>query len=343
MVSPSGRILYFDGYKVINSGAFLSPRRVWDQTSTLYATITDPDVGVLGRGTLNIQTSDFLKELQTFHPSGPTPWARFASAAGYLKYFTKNLCNPFFSTLGHLQWPETNPDALPNSPTPSHSIPLEAIDGVKTNMLLWNPVSVDGNEDLSPAPVILFVPGSAVNHTIYALPTIEKNTISYFREAGYRSYCVTHRTGITPVAKEGWTPYDMRLDILAALTQIRELESARHGGTPPQVYVVAHCVGSIAFSCGLLDGSIPAAWIKAITVSQVFMTPRFGKMPQITSGIPMDVYIKLFGHWWDCRSSRDDTAIQQLMNQALRFYPVVTARETCRSVVCHRSELVFGR
>jgi hypothetical protein len=31
------------------------------------------------------------------------------------------------------------------------------------------------------------------------------------------------------------------------------------------------------------------------------------------------------------------------MNQVLRFYPVGSRKELCNSVVCHRSELAFGR
>jgi hypothetical protein len=352
MVSPAGRVLHFNGYKVVNTGSFLNPIEVWRQTSTLYVTVTDNGAGdvVIGRGTLNIQPSDFVSELQTFETTGPTTLNRMVSAASFFTYFTKQLVNPFFSTLGRLQWPETGINtATVKVTTPSQTIPLEASDGVKTTMLMWNPVDTKGQEDPAPtAPVILFVPGAAVDHTIFALPTINRNAITYFREAGYRCYCVTHRTGRTPVAQKGWTPFDARRDIHAAIARIRKIEGSRSGGTnePPKVYVVAHCAGSIALSCGLLDGSIPAQWIRGITASMVFMNPKFGKVNYLVSRIsdfPVGLYSKLVGSWWDCRSSPKDTYVQRVLNQALRLYPAGSPRETCRSVVCHRSELVFGR
>ncbi|KAL2018312.1 hypothetical protein VTK56DRAFT_975 [Thermocarpiscus australiensis] len=104
-----------------------------------------------------------------------------------------------------------------------------------------------------------------------------------------------------------------------------------------------NCAGSIALVCGLLDGTIPADWIRAVTCSMVFMNPKFGKANQLLSGLPVDLYGKLVSSYWDCASSRNDTYLQQLIDQLLRFYPAGPARETCRSVVCHRSELVFGR
>jgi hypothetical protein len=102
----------------------------------------------------------------------------------------------------------------------------------------------------------------------------------------------------------------------------------------------------MALSCGLLDGTIPADWIAGITCSNVFMNPKFGKVDHvlsITAAALTGLYGKLVGPYWDCTSSPNDSFIQRLMNQALRLYPAGEARESCKSVVCHRSEFVFGR
>ena len=349
MVEPSGRKLHFNGYKTVNTGSFLNPFEIWRQTSTLYVTITElggEEGKVVGRGTLRIQPSDFYQEMQTFQVSGLTRWARLGSAASFFTYFTKQLAIPFFSTLGRLQWPAapTTDNDTPQASENARIIPIVASDGVKTNMLVWNPLDPTGREAaLSETPTILFVPGAAVDHTIFALPTIEVNAITYFRRAGYRCYCVTHRVGRTAIAKDGYTPYDARLDIAAALAQIRKEQVAALPEGPQKIYIVAHCAGSLALSCGLLDGTIPGSWIKGITASMVFMDPKFGKVNQLLSGFPTGLYSKLISPWWDCSSSREDTYVQRAVNQALRLYPVGEARETCRSVVCHRSSLVFGR
>lgn len=334
MVSPGGRRLHFNGYKVVNAASFLSPRQLWRQTTTLLVTITNPNTSlVMGRGSLSMKGHDLLDEIKSFEPGGSTFFNKMRTAAGFATYFTKQVSVPFFSTLGHLQWPTGELEAAGKAITPSATIMLEAVDGVRSTLLKWDTMTPTQDRPQT----ILFIPGAAVDHTIFALPTLPQNTISYFREAGYRTYCLTHRTGRTDTAREGYTPYDTRLDILAAMTHIRSAEGSR------RMYVVAHCIGSLAFACGLLDGTIPAEWILGATCSAVFMNPRFGRVNQLTSSIPVGVYQSILGPYYDCVSRKSDPLVQQAVNQVLRFYPVGSRRETCRSVVCHRSELCFSR
>lgn len=343
MVSPSGRKLHLNGYKVVNTAGYLNPMELWRQTSTLYVTIASDSGEIVGRGTLHIQPLDFLQQLQTFDPSGPSPWSRLRSAARFVTYFAKQLAIPLLSPLGSLQWPGARMDSAHSVIAPSGTIALVADDGVKTTMLMWNPITKKRENPTAAAPIILFIPGAATDHTMYALPTIEKNAISYFREAGYKAYCATHRVGRTHVAEEGYTTYDARRDIRAALAHIRTAECAHGENEPPKIYVIAHCAGSAALACGLLDGTIPGDWIQGITCSMVFMNPKFGKVNHLLSNFPTALYGKLISSYWDCCSSRNDTYLQQLINQLLRLYPAGQARESCRSVVCHRSELAFGR
>ncbi|PVH68463.1 alpha/beta-hydrolase [Cadophora sp. DSE1049] len=336
MISPSGKRLHFNGYKVVNSAGYLNFLELWRQTTTLYVTMTDHGGEVVGRGILHILPADFGQEVQTFETSGLTVWARARSMGSFLAYWAKQLAIPFFSPLGGLQWPSARMDNTSRITTPSQTIPLEASDKVKITMLMWNPIEKDGKESSASAPIILFIPGAAVDHQIFALPAIEKNAINYFREAGYRTYCVTHRVGRTIVAQEPYTPFDARRDIHAALAHIRKLASTRAEKEPPKIYLIAHCAGSVALSCGLLDGTIPADWIAGITCSNVFMNPKFGKVNHllsITAAVLTGLYGKLVGSYWDCASSLNDSFIQRLMNQALRLYPAGDARESCNSFV----------
>jgi hypothetical protein len=343
MVSPSGTRLHFNGYKVVNTAAYLNPLAIFRQTTTLYVTITNHEAEIVGRGTLHIQPADLYRELQTFETTGPTAWARLTSAASFFAYFARQVATPFFSALGYLQWPSDGVNYASRVIIASQAIPLEATDGVKTTMFMWNPIGEDGKETSAPSPTILFIAGAATDHTMFALPTIERNAISYFREAGYRAYCLTHRVGRTAAAQEGHTPYDARRDIRAALHHIRKAGGAQGQEDAQKIYVVAHCAGSLALACGLLDGTIPGDWIRGITCSMVFMNPKFGKIDQLLSRFPVDLYGKFVSSYWDCCSIRNDTFVQRLLNKVLRLYPAGDARETCRSVVCHRSEFVFGR
>ncbi|KAF7543933.1 hypothetical protein G7Z17_g10345 [Cylindrodendrum hubeiense] len=339
MVAPSGRVLHFHGYKVVSTAVSLSPSSLWGATTTLYSTITDPsDRGkVIGRGTLYIYPKDFASELQTLEPSGPTLFGRARSVVSFLSYFTKQATSMFLSPLTFMEYPA--PHTFSIKPTPiSQTTQVKASDGVSSTLCMWNP---KGKGDGDYAPTVLFVPGAAMDHQMYALPTIERNAIQWFTDKGYRCYCVTHRAGRTVVAHDGHTMYDARLDILAALTRIRSTLSESQ-----KIYVIAHCVGSMALASGLLDGTIPAAWLAGITASNVFMNPRLAKVDYLKIVLPIrpdNIYAKLVGNWIDCSSGPGDGIIQKALNQLLRFYPVGDADEICKSVVCHRSSFIFGR
>jgi hypothetical protein len=107
-------------------------------------------------------------------------------------------------------------------------------------MQMWDLID-KGSHDA--APTMLFIPGAAVDHQIFALPAIEKNATDYFREAGYRCFCVTHRVGKTMVAYQGYTTFDARRTSARALSQIRKLQETQTNTVPERVHVVAHYVG----------------------------------------------------------------------------------------------------
>lgn len=343
MVAPSREKLYFNGYKIVGPSIAFDPIGFWKATSTLYVTITTPDGNVIGRGTLRIQPADFVSELATLEPTGRTPYAKVKSVASFLAYFTKEAARIFFTPLTYLQWPSPTFNGYDNVTAVSETFTVTAADGVHSKMQMWNPL---GSDVLTARPTILFLPGAAVDHQIFSLPTIEKNAIDYFREAGYRVYCVTHRVGKTMTAMKGYTTFEARLDILAALAKIRSLQETQTHRQAEKTYVIAHCAGSLALSMGLLDGSIPAGWIKGITASNVFMNPIFAKVNFAKASLPIplnNLYNKLVGSWFSCTSSPSDSFLQQIINQILRFYPVGSKAEICDSVVCRRSSLAFGR
>ncbi|KAL6302977.1 hypothetical protein BKA93DRAFT_827054 [Sparassis latifolia] len=341
MLSVEGEVLHFNGYKVVNPSVAFSVWRTWKATSTLYVTITRPrDKSVVARGVLRIAPLGFGSELTTFAATGSSLFSRLGATGQFLTYFTKQTANFLFAPLSMLQWPSVSPNGfIPKTP-PAETTQVTAADGVRTTLHMWKPPAT---QDASTAQIrndvpILFVPGAAVDQQIFAMPTLEVNAIEFFTRSGATCFCITHRVGRTPIAQNGWTTYDARLDVAAALEYIVQ----RY----PQVYVIAHCAGSIALSMGLLDGTIPAARIKGVTASNVFMNPNFARVNMVKASLPVPltaIYGKVAGGWFSCTSSPEDSFVQQAMNQALRFYPVGPRKEICNSVVCHRSELVFGR
>lgn len=123
------------------------------------------------------------------------------------------------------------------------TVSVVASDGVESPVHIWNP---DGKAQpqLDPDVPVLFLPGAAVDQGIFAMPTIKLNAIEYFTGLGATCFVVTHRVGLTEVAKAGWTIYDARLDIVAAL----DLIAKRYPGK--KVYIVAHCAGSVDWALG---------------------------------------------------------------------------------------------
>ncbi|KIW32573.1 uncharacterized protein PV07_04103 [Cladophialophora immunda] len=336
MISTRGEVIHFHGYKVVDRSIAFHPWQTWKATSTLYVTLTKEDQ-VIGKGTLHIEPQDFISELSTFTPHGPTMLSKAFSTGKFLTFFTKQVLANFLGPLGIMQFPTTTYRGYEvNKKPPIETRKITSVDRVVSTLQRWAPKDPSSGDRK-----VLFIPGASVDHQIFALPTIDVNAVEYFQAAGYEVFCVTHRTGKTPNAQRGFTTYDARLDIQAAFEEIHRIQ-----GSKDPIYTVAHCAGSVALSAGLLDGTIKASWIRGLTASQVFFNPIFGTVNKLKASMPISltrVYKLLAGSWFSCISTEHDSLIQRLLNQVVRLYPVGSPRELCNSVVCHRSELVFGR
>ncbi|KAJ2904834.1 putative cholesterol oxidase protein [Zalerion maritima] len=379
MTGVDGNMVHFHGYKVVDSSVALAPVAFWKATSTLYVTVTkisdedvpendddkseDGSVGerrrrhhekwcncgepwrhedVLAKGMMTIKPTDFASEILTMTPTGSSIFKKIWSATSFLTYFTRKSMSLFLAPFTPLQYPSTTYTGYINDTPPTASYAIVAQDEITTRMHMWEPTYRPKDKDGKEVEVknLFMIPGAAVDHQIYALPTIQYNAINYFRRAGYRCFVSVHRIGQLVVAQNHHTTYDARLDLRADLEYIRE-----HFGKD-KVYTIAHCMGSVAFSTGLLDGTIPADWILGVSCSQVFMNPIWnaGNMLKIKLGvIPADVlYKKLAGDWFSCSTSPDDTFVQRALNEVMRILPDERA-ELCNNASCHRCTLVFGR
>lgn len=336
MTSTNGGKYHFHGFKVVDSSVALAPWRFWKAASTLYVTVTEVYSGdVLGRGMMHIKPSDFLQEIFTMKPSGINLWAKVQSTMSFMNYFARQSASLFLAPLTWQQYPLVNYTGYINETTPDQTIKIIASDNVQTLLQVWEP----RNPSIETKNLFM-IPGAAVDHQIFSLPTIEVNAVNYFTRAGYRVFVTVHRICMLRVAEDKWTTYDSRHDFKACYQWIRK----EYGDEP--IYTIAHCMGAVAFSSGLLDGTIPAHWIKGICCSQVFMNPIWStlNMAKVIAGpVPMDkLYNLTAGSWFSCSSTREDSYLQQAINQILRFYPD-SRDEICNNVSCHRCSLIFGR
>ncbi|KAI0124211.1 glucose-methanol-choline oxidoreductase [Xylariales sp. AK1849] len=351
MRGVDGKLLHFRGYKVVNSSVALAPIQFWRATSTLYVTIRkapphcdyhedmSEDAAmrgqVIAKGIMKIQLGDFASQIMTMTPTGSGILQRVWSAASFMTYFTRKSLSLFLAPLTPLQYPSQTYNGYVNETLPTATYKIEAEDGVVTRMHMYEPTN-----DVPERKVLFMIPGASVDHQIYALPTIRYNAVNYFTRAGYRVYITVHRIGSLMVAQNEWTTFDARLDIKACLEKIRK----DNGANP--VYTIAHCMGSLAFSTGLLDGTIPAAWILGVTCSQVFMNPIWNTMNMIkimAFPVPLDrIYKLLAGSWFSCTTAPDDSYIQKALNEFLRLMPD-ERKEICSNACCHRITLTYGR
>lgn len=337
MTSTDNKEYHFHGYKVVDSSVALGPWRFWNAASTLYVTITEVSAEnkVIGRGMMHIKPLDFFSELFTFTPSGKNLLAKIQTTASFMNYFVRQSANLFLAPFTYQQYPAVTYNGYINDTSPDKSYEIVAADGVRTLLHMW-----ESQNPSIETKTIFMVPGASVDQNIYSLPTIEVNAVNYFTRAGYRVYVTVHRICQLKVAENNWTTYDSRHDIRACLEMIRQEEG------PEKIYTICHCMGAVAYSSGLLDGTIPTEWIKGISCSQVFMNPVWATLnlfKALAGPIPFDKLYSFFGgNWFSCSSSTDDSYFQQLVNQVLRFYPD-TRSEMCNNVSCHRCSLVFGR
>ncbi|KAJ7669030.1 hypothetical protein B0H17DRAFT_1247859 [Mycena rosella] len=342
LLSTDGEMYLMNGRKNIDSNMAFSVSNTWKATTTLYTTITRLDGSAVGRGILRVSWRNFRSQLKTLGPmpSGP-PSSEPASSGGlvgglinsilpflgFFLYFAWNLVTYFLGPLSQLEYPDrTHSGYLPKAP-PAQIITLTAKDGIQTTMKIWVP-----EDDVVKKPLpILMIPGASVDDQIFSCPTVRTNTVEYFTSRGYTVYVPVLRFGRVPVAEKGYTAFDARLDIAAAMAHVHEKHQVR-------MHVIAHCVGSIATSMGLLDGTLPAEWIQGLTVSQVFFKLHFGFVNQLKAKGPLGG-----GPWFPMNSMPNDTFLQRFLDQVLRFYPVGPSSELCTSTTCHRCSLVFGR
>ena len=312
----------------MDSSNALSVLGTWTAVTTLYVTLTRSDNSVIGRGILTVSMKNFVNQLHTIDGIGGSLEIRENSAEEFISYFTERLAGSFVPFSG-LQYPSPSEKPLRCDPAPTNIITVTASDGVESTLRIWVP------RDSTASVPVLLVPGASVDYNIFALPTIPTNFVNYLLTHRYTVYCVDHRTCKVPTAKRNWTTYDSRLDIAAAVKYIlKETGLAK-------IYAVVHCAGAIAMAAGLLDGTIQG--IGGLSVSSVFMQPIFAEVnmckallqPSIASLLDAEV-----GDWYDCVPD-DDDIVENLFNECLQIYPT-GASDICSSVVCRRSQLVFG-
>ncbi|KAG9760738.1 hypothetical protein KCU73_g2733, partial [Aureobasidium melanogenum] len=347
-VSFRGQKFVITCRKYFDPSIAFSVAELWKAATTLFVAVKLEDGSPLAPGKVNISLSGFISQLQSMTVSGGSALKEYKIFTRFLYFFTRKLLKVFFAPLAPLQYPEDT-DAVCGGTVDCKTDPtllkkIVASDGIQSTLRMWTP----SHNRLSRLPIkdVLFIPGAAVTYQIFASPWVAENAIERFVRQGYRCWCLTTRFGKEGVddTKAGWTAYDARLDIAAALLEIETWHHQSQSKTHTPPYVIAHCVGSLALASALLDGTVLNTSIAGITASQIFLHPTLKPLNHWKARLRLNnLYRLLAGNWFSCTTTRTADPIQRTLDFVLRFYPQSNKRELCDSIVCHRCNLVFGR
>ncbi|KAL0255203.1 hypothetical protein SLS55_009733 [Diplodia seriata] len=356
--STDGTTYHMHGKKALTMNMAFSITSTWKATTTLHTTLTHSDGTLAGRGVLRVSWRNFTSELKTL---SALPTGNILDRASTLSSFVGSFAQktaPFYlgplAALKTSQPQQHTSSSATSSSTPSPKAPptstttLTARDGVTSTLRTWcstAPAPATATAHPPNKPPILMIPGASVSHAIFALPTVRTNAVEYLTSCGHTVSVLSHRFSATPVCAAGGTAYEARLDVLAALQHLR------HDGQEQKIYVVAHCMGAVATAIGLLDGTVPSAWLGGLACTQVFAHLVFGRWNALKAGnacLP-GAYASIAGSPWFPMTADEEkeggkgAAVQRAIDQALRFYPVEGSAEVCRSDVCRRFSLTYGR
>ncbi|GAB7327853.1 hypothetical protein MBLNU13_g11643t1 [Cladosporium sp. NU13] len=353
-IATNGDRFLMVGRKLLGPSITFSIPKVWQASTTLLLDVTDTNGRKLGSGVLRLSARNFVDQMRTMTTSGCGIYSQRTFLMQFFMTFASGLLKHILSPFAPLQYPEDHnaveeAHEFYDKVEPRAVIKLKAADGVASTLRMWEPIQTQSNNGAI-AHDILLVPGTAVTHWMYASPYIKRNAIEHFTQGGYRCWCVTPRFAKQHHNSEdvthSWTAYDGRLDIAAALAEIKRYNIHRSTQYLPP-YVIAHCAGSLAFASALLTGTVHKSAISGLTVSQNFLHPVLQPLNEVKARTPLTrLYRLVAGDWFPITQSKEQASsdvLQSLLDTLLRFYPVGSREEICDSPICHRCELAFGR
>lgn len=353
-VATNGERFYMVGKKLLSPSVTLSIPKLWQATTTLFLEVASTDGRKIGSGILRLSARNFVDQMRTMTTSGHDISSRRTFLVHFFKIFTTGLLEHFLSPFAPLQYPQGDVAVkearqFHHKVAPKAKIELRALDGVASTLRMWEPVKSQSNEGKIVHDILL-VPGSSVSHWIFASPYIKQNAVEYFTRKGYRCWCVTTRFGKQHHNRDdkvhAWTGYDGRLDIAAALAEIKR-QNVTHASRYLPPYIVAHCVGSLALASALLNGTVHRSAISGITASQIFLHPVLQPLNEVKARTPLTRFYRMIaGDWFPIAQSKEQASsniVQSVLDTLLRIYPVGSTAEICSSPICHRCDLAFGR
>ncbi|KAJ5334174.1 uncharacterized protein N7506_007957 [Penicillium brevicompactum] len=274
LVTVEGMTYHLEGSKPINSTMAFSVKKTWQATTTVNVSITRSDGTHVGMGAVHISLSDFKRQIKTFRTTQNFHIGLLFTLIAFLLSFSYCISIFFFRPFAPVDYPKIPVQKHTDHKTPRPApYKIRASDGVIVHLDVYEPEPrVEQSDGPTCHPPILLLPGvtgMGAKHNLFALPFLRCNAVRYFTKLGHRCYALTPRWGCDLADARNSTVFDCRLDVAAALEEIRSRELQKP-------YVIAHCQGSVALCMGLLDGTIKSNQLLGISVNSVFMNQVFG-------------------------------------------------------------------
>jgi cholesterol oxidase len=330
--SVEGTRYFLFGQKIITRSSLLE---LWPQTNTLYAQIRASeavDAPVIGEATLIITPANFLKQMRTIEvTNAPDLETRLEWTLKFGKFFAGVLFTEYGGVAAPLQF--LSPDAAAPRLKRALRAPAPELTWFNTPEPDSKTLRLTRYQAGNKGPVLL-IHGSGVSSRIFATDLVGTNLVEFLCAAGYDVWHVDLRMSIElPSALEPTTADAIaREDIPAAVAQIRQRTGA------DQIQVVAHCFGALAFTMSLLSG---LKGVRSALLSQVSAHPIPGAMQRIKAGMHMPEILQHLGVRDLTVLTRADNWPNNLLDEALRIYPV-GHDEGCGNALCHRATFLYG-
>lgn len=327
LTGKDGKSWQFSGYKHVHDDKMGAD--LWEDTTTLFVTITDSSSKVVGKALLKIEPMDFITQLTTTKIlNAPDAHTRLKTLARFGKYFAGSLWDIY----GGLARKDEvfNPSAPPRIKRPLRTAAPEVhfcttSDGVELRLTRYK-----GGKK----PVLLGH-GLGVSSLIFRIDTIDTNLVEYLYANGYDVWCLDFRVSIEqPSAANPSTGDDIALkDYPAAVAKILQVTGAS------DIQAVVHCWGSTTFFMAMLAG---LKGVRSFVASQIATHIKAPVLTRLKTGLHLPEFLDKLGvKSLTAYVDSNRNWFEKLYDSALKHYPN-QIEEVCDNPVCRRIAFMYA-
>jgi cholesterol oxidase len=325
LISEEGKSFSFSGFKQIqNDGIF----NIWRDTSTLFVTVADAGGAVIGKGILNIEPEDLMRQLTTVEITNTESIAeRINGVVRFGKFFAATLFDIYGGALAVANEFQATP--LPRKKRPLRMSAPQVYDFPAEDGIGLRLTRYQGGKK---GPVLLS-PGYGTSTLAFTIDTIDTNLPEYLFANEYDIWLFDYRASpALPASRTQFSLDDVAIkDYPAAVAKVREITGAA------DIQVMVHCVGSLTFLMSMLSGKLQG--IRSAICSQLSFFPITSPENEVKAAFNIGSFLEALDIDTlntDFDSDRwDDILADAILKLNFDGPP-------CNSAVCRRIWMIYG-